>query len=151
MKWLEKIPRYRLLGLSRRDVIQVRNWIIRTYLGPHECLLMRPVRYQFGISQVRLTGGVTPCFEWDCRGLGVEPAHSKAWLMIIPGRDPSWGWSETFLRSENGPEISISDVLPIPFNDKKARVAANLVKAFSSYYPFVPTNNFFQNNGEFIA
>lgn len=92
-------------------------------------------------------GGPNPCFTWNEtlpvleRGdiIKFNVTHFDAWLKVKDGD----AYFDVFEGSLPGDSVN--------FNHKKARPAALIVKAFANYFPFLPTDNYLQNNGECIA
>jgi len=127
--------------MSEDEVKMVRDKIMCLYLDPSDFVTAAPVtRKMKGVdftpcSHVVIHGGMFPCFSWN-------KDHKKydAWLKVVKGKRISFD-----LR------IDGAELIQVPFKDERVRIAAELIKALSRYFPFIPTSNYLQHGGGFIA
>lgn len=138
MKWMNKIRYPSLNWLSRFQIKGVRDSIIGLYLNAGEGIRLAPPKkpQYFGITELIMFGGTThPCFTWNR-----DKHQYNAWLKVLPDKAPCW-------------DLQVDDKEPVRvrFKTKETLVVADVVKGFSSYFPFLPTENHFINGGKFVA
>lgn len=136
--------------MSRDDVRHVRDRILAIFLRPDQSMVVASPLGMFGVTKIEISGGVVPLFEWE--GYAVRsgeggdvwvggPREYKAWLKLVD-KDalPRWDF-----------QIGDGEVISLPFNAKPVSIVASLIKHYSRHFPFYPSENYFLNNGKFVA
>lgn len=154
-KILHLIKRPGLFWLSRRDVKAVRDRIIALYLAQGEYFEASAPNGAFGFDRVYFTGSVSPCFVYHIKYPFIGPTPGtviqkeveyRFWLKVPKsGHNPYWDYN-TKVEGEGA-----SEVKRLVFTDPKAAVVGVLVYNWARYFPFVPTDNFLQKGGAFVA
>lgn len=136
-KLLQLIPRPGLLWLSRRDVKAVRDRVIGLYLSQGEYYEAAAPSDFFGIEggKVAFTGSIAPCFLYVING-----EEHAFWLKVPLGHNPYWDYKR-----------GDAEIVRLAFSDPKAVMVSRLVCHWFRYFPYLPTKNFLQKGGDFVA
>lgn len=138
MKIWSRIPRHSLLWLSHADIATVRNRLVALFLKPGETIEVAPPAGFFNVSPIRIIPAISPCFEFQC-----DKINYRVWLKFPDRSLPKWD-IQCGADFGDGPQR-------VKFNDPLAAVPAAIIKGLTSYFPFVPSSNFYLRNGEFLA
>lgn len=91
-----------------------------------------------------VTSQLPPAFHYERRGL-----RYTAWLKCPKDKPPHF---DLWVR---GPELTEGpkpeDIEPVEFTDRRCRIPAKLIRAFSRYFPYLPSDNYLENGGQPIA
>jgi len=146
---MTKLPRPSLAWMSVEDLNRVRDRLIGLFMSPDQALSVAPPEGFFGVKEVVILGGPSPVFGWEKYDLGAyenqggtfEVRRSyKAWLKISSWKPPYFDF-----------QIDDNEIVPLPFNSEEVRLPIALLKHYSRHFPFKSTDNYFINNGEFVA
>ena len=129
MRLLNYITSPTLLGLSRQDILRVRHRLITLYLDPEQFIEVAPPDGTY-VGNIKIYPCVNPTFKFQ---------NVTLWLKVPKNKQPHWDYSKG------------SEICSIPFDLHVAYPAAVIIKAFASYFPFIPTEKYLNAGGRLVA
>lgn len=131
----KKPARKKAKPICAKSITEVRNQLLALYLLPEECLRVAPPKGAFGLSPIEITTGTAPTLSFR------ENGHQYTyWLKCPKGATPHWDF-----------RFNDTEIIRLPFNHTKCSIVAEVILGLAHYFPFLPTENYLQRGGEFVA
>lgn len=129
-----------LFWLSRYEINRVRNKLIGLYLHPTESISIAPVLEIFDLTEIRIWPGAKPKFTYRYGDHTYE-----CWLRLPKEENPYW---DLVVTPDGMHPLPIDCVA---FKHILCRQPALVIKSLSRHFPYLPTENYLTNGGEYVA